>query len=503
MTDLNNFLPSSNDYVDVLVSDYNAEAKQLSEDIANLIRIDNSFLGSYGSLHGIYLGKLRDSEGIQKGLVHSYWRKVYDRSNIAFFLNSDAKKKWNKDLQIDSDASLPDFTEANILSTLESWFSQSRSFFIDRVDHVFNKLSPEHVTNSPKGFGGKLIFKNYTYFVNKTVSINDKDLMHDLRSIIAVALGRNVPSYDYNLFSGLNYGEWISFDDDAFKMKCFKNSNVHIVVSEEVAFALNSWLAEKYPSAIPSQYKAIPKAQPKAHTYTNASASNTVHDFNRALNSYPDMAMGRNVKADEEISHLIGLDKTEYQALIKDNDSFNCLKDAVNHYCRNGVPDVKSFQYYPTPKPITDFIRDYLSAVDVDENLTVLEPSAGTGALASIFPKNTHAIEISKAFCKVLEAKKIAVVSNLDFMLATATPSYDYVLMNPPFSENRCFDHLKHAMDFVKKGGELILIAPTGYKDKIQAICIDKGFKCYRLRSFGNVFKDTAIETSVYSIKQS
>lgn len=88
----------------------------------------------------------------------------------------------------------------------------------------------------------------------------------------------------------------------------------------------------------------------------------------------------------------------------------------------------------------------------------VLEPEAGTGAIADEAKKvtpNVDCIECVYNFRELLELKGHRVISH-DFLLLDPRPRYDAVLMNPPFSDE--YRHIQHAYGFLKLGGVLVSV---------------------------------------------
>ena len=118
--------------------------------------------------------------------------------------------------------------------------------------------------------------------------------------------------------------------------------------------------------------------------------------------------------------------------------------------------------YFPTPAPLAArLIRE----ADLLPGARILEPSAGSGAIADAARDAGHVvdcIERHASLCEVLRLKGHAVTQS-DFMEA-APPAepFDAVLMNPPFEQGQDCDHVRHAFGFVKPGGALVAIMGAG-----------------------------------------
>lgn len=502
---LNQNSVSTHNFIDVLVDGFNQEQSQLVVHTEQLKDIKSSFMG-VSVLSGVHIN-YTDALDLDKNIAllkAQYWKQVYNQSKIDTFLSTMDQEEFKKSFCA-SNAALPEFNLDNVRSTLQGWHGQVKEFFINRVDSVFQSLSPDHVTNSPKGFRNKLIFKNYvSYTLNDDeVSLNDKyaSIMHDLRCCIAVSQEKEAPERQYDLFKRMPFGVIQTFDNGAFKMKCFKNGNVHIWLHDEIALDLNFWLAQKYPASIPDKEhrnKNSKTAQMKTFNYQVDSLMGSDFEFMSAFQRKHSIDRFGDATALKYLGYSI-----EQLIEIRKNDAtlFTKLVHAFSHLCRNGVPNVKSNQFYPTPANIVDFVADYLKLNDGGD-FTILEPSAGNGSLALIQPNKTHAYEVSSSLCAVLEAKSVQKVINEDFLAINPNESkaikYDYVLINPPYSEGRWKLHIEHALKFMKNDGEMIAIIPGGYGRKLGELHPELSIE--NLTSFDNAFEDTTITVSVFSI---
>lgn len=117
--------------------------------------------------------------------------------------------------------------------------------------------------------------------------------------------------------------------------------------------------------------------------------------------------------------------------------------------------------YFPTPAAL---IADMLDRAQLSPGADVLEPSAGSGAIADAVREAGHevtCIERHSSLCAVLRLKGHA-VTDADFMELIAQPLYDAVLMNPPFEKGQDCEHVRHAFEFLKPGGVLVAIMGAG-----------------------------------------
>ncbi|WP_338578692.1 DUF4942 domain-containing protein (plasmid) [Brevundimonas olei] len=123
------------------------------------------------------------------------------------------------------------------------------------------------------------------------------------------------------------------------------------------------------------------------------------------------------------------------------------------------------FSFFPTPEALVERV---MSDSQIQRGMTVLEPSAGTGALA--YPAAeagalVTAVEIQSAFAAELASSgRFTRVLQDDFLQLTPEMigRYDRVVMNPPFCRGRDVDHVRHALKFVAPGGLLVAIMAAG-----------------------------------------
>ncbi|MEV0617651.1 DUF3560 domain-containing protein [Nonomuraea sp. NPDC050404] len=99
---------------------------------------------------------------------------------------------------------------------------------------------------------------------------------------------------------------------------------------------------------------------------------------------------------------------------------------------------------------------------------TVLEPSAGTGNIATAAVEAgavVDCVELDLGLSNILigRVKEVRDVRIRDFLSVEPDGQlYDAVVMNPPFSRGRDIAHVTHALRFVKPGGRLIAVMGGG-----------------------------------------
>jgi len=127
---------------------------------------------------------------------------------------------------------------------------------------------------------------------------------------------------------------------------------------------------------------------------------------------------------------------------------------------KSGLP-AKDLSFYPTPEPV---VKALFHDLYYPNGCRVLEPSAGTGALAlEAVCKGweVDAIEIDAARVQQLSLIRGVQVFPGNFLQMAPRPEYDLVVMNPPFYGTHWMEHVIHAWDWLKPGGKLRTVLPA------------------------------------------
>jgi hypothetical protein len=127
---------------------------------------------------------------------------------------------------------------------------------------------------------------------------------------------------------------------------------------------------------------------------------------------------------------------------------------------RPGTAVSKDLQYYPTPP---DVVRRVMAELYHVKGKRVLEPSCGCGRFLDALRDagaDVMGVEVDPARARLCDAKGHRVLRT-NFLETVPTPSFDQVVMNPPFYGRHYVKHVKHAMKFLKPGGHLTAILPA------------------------------------------
>lgn len=139
---------------------------------------------------------------------------------------------------------------------------------------------------------------------------------------------------------------------------------------------------------------------------------------------------------------------------VKDGGNQNIKEKNIKKLERELI-GVKIPGYFPTPK---DIVADMLNDADIEEGMTVLEPSAGKGNIADMIKESGHdvkVIEYNSRLNDILKTKGHNVIGD-DFL--EHKEAYDRIVMNPPFENGQDIDHVRHAYELLKPDGKLVAL---------------------------------------------
>ena len=208
--------------------------------------------------------------------------------------------------------------------------------------------------------------------------------------------------------------------------------------------------------------------------------------FNQQVSTTENLALGsqaRNLRESfargvEEHSGDVDLDSQgvggkEFDAAKPtESDAFDgAVLDYYTNQRLTGKRDSREgIDYYPTPEPLGFMMSQW---GHIGEGESVLEPSAGHGAIARYVPKENPltAIEPSQSLFSKLQIKASGngrKFENTIFENYNVVNKHDVVLMNPPFGTGGriAVDHVAKAFQHLEEGGRIVAIIPRGSTDK-------------------------------------
>jgi hypothetical protein len=130
----------------------------------------------------------------------------------------------------------------------------------------------------------------------------------------------------------------------------------------------------------------------------------------------------------------------------------------VDGLLSSGTLSVAKEGFFETPKELVEKI---IELAEIKPEHSVLEPSAGLGAIANLLP------ECYLDVCeKNPERAEHLIASGLCFQaydfMEYRQGDYDRIVMNPPFEQRQDADHILHAFDLLAPGGRLVSICSEG-----------------------------------------
>jgi len=147
----------------------------------------------------------------------------------------------------------------------------------------------------------------------------------------------------------------------------------------------------------------------------------------------------------------------------------NNPKDLLQHLIDDdGTNHKKEFQFFATPDELAD---ELVELAEIKPNHTVLEPSAGQGALVEairrahtkIFVNYYELMQINRTILQQKFGGSILVHSEGEDFL-TCKSKFDRIIANPPFSKNSDITHIYKMYECLHKGGRLVSIASVHYQ---------------------------------------
>lgn len=169
-------------------------------------------------------------------------------------------------------------------------------------------------------------------------------------------------------------------------------------------------------------------------------------------------------RVNEVIEGAGGRWDTTVQAHVFPSDAAQAIAAVLNTGHVTTVREARqASQYFPTPAAV---VARLIELAEVEPGMTVLEPSAGRGAIAAELAARGAVVdcierdpEHAAAPQETGAARKVDVA---DFLTVPAAPDYDRVVMNPPFTGGADIQHVRHALQFIKPDGLLVAVMSWG-----------------------------------------
>lgn len=154
----------------------------------------------------------------------------------------------------------------------------------------------------------------------------------------------------------------------------------------------------------------------------------------------------------------------------------------------------QDYQFFETPAEVADWLVMLVGGIH--ENDTVLEPSAGRGALIKAIHRACPSVtvecyELMPENREFLHSLENVILLDEDFTKGSVG-SYTKIIANPPFSNNQDIEHVRMMYEHLEAGGTLAAITSPHWKFASEKKCVD--FRQWLEEVRGEVFEISAGE---------
>lgn len=148
----------------------------------------------------------------------------------------------------------------------------------------------------------------------------------------------------------------------------------------------------------------------------------------------------------------------------------------------------QEYQFFETPSDVADWLVMLAGGIQKDD--TVLEPSAGRGALIKAVHRacpdvQVECYELMPENKELLQKMENVRILGDDFTKGEHS-TYSKIIANPPFSHNQDIDHVRMMYEFLKEGGTLAAITSKHWEFSNEKKCED--FRAWISSVNGEVF---------------
>lgn len=120
----------------------------------------------------------------------------------------------------------------------------------------------------------------------------------------------------------------------------------------------------------------------------------------------------------------------------------------------------KEYQFFATPEPLAERL---VSMAQIENHHSILEPSAGQGAIVKAINRATGGEEVHCYEAMPVNQTILRKISTVKFLgedfLKHDGKQFDRIVANPPFSKNQDIGHIKAMYNCLKSGGRLVAIS--------------------------------------------
>ena len=141
----------------------------------------------------------------------------------------------------------------------------------------------------------------------------------------------------------------------------------------------------------------------------------------------------------------------------------------------------KDFQYFATPDEMADDVvemADLPSLAVLRDDFTILEPSAGQGAIVNAIHRRIpgHVIYVAELMEQnrlILSEMRDIYMLGEDFLTIKPLHLFDRIIANPLFTKNQDIDHVLHMYKHLKSGGRIVSIMSNHWREVNHQKCVE------------------------------
>lgn len=389
------------------------EAIKAYNDACTAIEMAGTIMGTY--VNPVLRGRAYvHANEMRKNLLSSGWKAIYGRLNIDRIASAKDKKLFEQTL-----ADPPELTFDNAKATFGPYLENPRAHILRGLAETFADLDPAYKSHSKVKIGVKGLPKRV--ILSGWGTYSDSYGKNKLRDIVnALAAYRGQPLMEWDEFTAIaiqhraggdaildgrevtetdRYGKVTAIEtvDRGMTVRRFGNGNAHVFFTPDTLVDINRALAEFYGDVLPD---------------------------------------------------------------VEEEDAKP----------RTGTAVSKDLQFYWSPSAVIDRALEFAGLYNLKEwrnnppePSRILEPSCGDGRIMDAIRARGHrAFGIEYHAGRAGEARaKGHTVLTANFLECPPKAEFDMVIMNPPFYGRHYVKHVRHALKFLKPGGQLVSILPA------------------------------------------
>lgn len=400
-----------------IIAEYEAKAAnveaaiQAYKDACTAVEMAGTIMGTY--VEPVLRGRAHvHADAMRKNLRASGWKALYNRCQIDRIASAKDKKLFERTL-----ADPPELTFDNAKATFGPYLENPRAHVLRGLAETFADLDPAYKSHSKvkigvKGLPKRVIIGSWGDYSGTY----GKDKFRDIVNALAA-------------YRGLPLMEWEEFNALAIMHRAGGDG---ILDGREVTETARCGKV----TAIQTIDRGLTVRRfgnGNAHVFFDAQAQ---RDINMAL--------------------------AEFYGDV--------LPDAEDAKPRTGTAVSKDLQFYWSPADVIERALEFADLYNLrewrnnpPEPSRILEPSCGDGRIMDAIRARGHqAFGIEYHAGRAAEARaKGHNVLTANFLEQPAKPEFDMVVMNPPFYGRHYVKHVRHALEFLKSGGQLVSILPA------------------------------------------